>query len=68
MSELKYLQLNPVHNGFVECPMIYQDTPYIDPFFHEIKWYRKLVPVKLYMNKILVQYGEKKESYMGILK
>ena len=68
MSEPKYLQLNPIHSGFTECPMIYEDTPYLDPFYHEIRWYRKLVPMKLYINKMILNHGDKKESYMGILK
>ncbi len=68
MSKLKYLQLNPIHNGFEECPMVYEDTPYLDTFYHEIRWYRKLIPMKLYMNKMITNHGDKKESYMGILK
>ena len=68
MSKLKYLQLNPIHNGFEECPMVYEDTPYLDPFYQEIRWYRKLIPMKLYINKMILNHGDKKESYMGILK
>lgn len=68
MSKLKYLQLNPVHNCFKDCPMVYEVKPYLDTLYSEIRWYRILVPLKLTINKKLLEHGDKKESYMDLLK
>jgi len=63
-----YLQLNPVHNGFLKSSLAFIDEPYYDSLYDEIRWYRKLVPIILYTKFITKDKTHVKEGYMGLLK